>query len=89
MSRPPVHVVRYGLIKACIWQNQTRNGERFTITINRLFKNGDQWKESQRFGRDDLLLVSKVADEAHTWVYQQNAVTRESQHPNKDKGAVA
>ena len=87
MSRPPAHVIRYGLIKACIWQNQTRNGERFTITINRLFKNGDQWKESQRFGRDDLLLVSKVADEAHSWVYQQksttNAASQQSESNNE------
>ncbi len=81
MSRPPVHVIRYGLIKACIWQNQTRSGDRFSITINRLYKNGDQWKESQRFGRDDLLLVAKVADQAHSWVYQQ-AINASKQKAN-------
>ena len=72
MTKPPAHVVRYGLIKACVWQNDTRDGVRFSITINRLFKNGDQWKESQRFGRDDLLLVAKVADEAHSWVCNES-----------------
>ena len=76
--RPPAHVIRYGLIKASIWQNQTRSGERYTVTIVRLFKNGDQWKESHRFGRDDLLLVSKVANEAHSWVYQQSATLQET-----------
>ena len=76
--RPPAHVIRYGLIKASIWQNQTRSGERYTVTIVRLFKNGDQWKESHRFGRDDLLLVSKVANEAHSWVYQQSASVQET-----------
>lgn len=73
MSKPPVNVIRFGLIKACIWKNQTGSGDRYTITVVRLYKNGDIWKESTRFGRDDLLLVAKVCDQAHTWIYQQTA----------------
>lgn len=61
---------RAGLIKACIWQNQTRQGDRHNVTIVRLYRNGDLWKESNHFGRDDLPLVAKVADMAHTWIFQ-------------------
>ena len=64
---------RFGLLKACIWKNHTGSGDRYTITVVRLFKNGDVWKESTRFGRDDLLLVAKVCDQAHTWIHQQTA----------------
>lgn len=67
----PVHTIRYGLIKACIWRNQTKSGERHSVTIVRLYKNGDVWKESTRFGRDDLPLIGKVSDQAHTWIYEQ------------------
>jgi hypothetical protein len=70
MAGKPVHEVRYGLIKASIWRNQTKQGTRFTVSITRLFKNGDLWQESTRFGRDDLLLLAKVAGEAHTWICQ-------------------
>ncbi len=35
-------------------------------------KNGDLWKESTRFGRDDLPLVAKVADMAHTWIFGES-----------------
>lgn len=73
MPKPPAHVVRFGFIKACIWSNNTSSGNRFSITIVRLFKNGDVWKESQRFGRDDLLTVAKAADAAHTWIFEQQS----------------
>jgi len=33
-----------------------------------MFKNGEQWQESKMFGRDDLLLVAKTLDLAHTWI---------------------
>ena len=71
MSKPPATVIRFGLIKACVWKNRTNSGDRYTITIVRLYKNGDVWKESTRFGRDDLLLVAKACDQAHSWIYQQ------------------
>lgn len=70
MSRPPVHEIRLGLIKASIWKNQTKSGERHNVTVARLYKNGDTWKESGHFGRDDLLLVAKVVDMAHSWIMQ-------------------
>ena len=44
MSKGPVHVIRFGLIKACIWRNHTTAGDRYSITVVRLFKNGDVWK---------------------------------------------
>lgn len=71
MAKPPVHEIRFGLIKAQIWENRTKNGQRFNITIQRLYKNGERWVESSQFGRDDLPLVSKAADLAHTWIFEQ------------------
>lgn len=67
----PVHVVRFGLIKASVWQNRTKNGERHNVTVCRLYRNGDVWVESNHFGRDDLPLVAKVIDLAHTWIFEQ------------------
>ena len=67
----PVHEVRFGRIKAAIWENATENGSRHNVTFSRLYKDGDQWKDSQSFGRDDLPLLAKVADQAHTWIFTQ------------------
>ncbi len=69
MSRPPAHTIRMGFIKASIWKNDTKVGVRHAVTVTRLFKNGDVWQESSRYGRDDLLLVCKVVELAHDWIY--------------------
>jgi hypothetical protein len=65
----PVHEVRLGSVKAAIWQNQTENGTRFNVTVARIYKDGEQWKSTDGFGRDDLLLLAKVIDQAHTWIF--------------------
>ena len=70
-SQKPVHEVRLGRIKAAIWANRTDNGVRHNVTISRIYKDGEQWKDSSSFGRDDLPLVAKVCDLAHSWIFQQ------------------
>lgn len=35
-----------------------------------MIKKGE-WHQSQSFGRDDLLLVAKVADLCPTWIYRR------------------
>lgn len=72
MTKRPVQTLRIGLIKAAIWRNETKQGERHTITVARLYRNGDKWVESTRFGRDDLLTLAKVVDQAHTWITARN-----------------
>ena len=66
----PVHEIRLGRIKAAIWANETDSGTRHNVTITRLYKDGDEWKTSTSFGREELPLVAKVADMAHSWIYQ-------------------
>ena len=69
MTKQPVKEIRLGRIKAAIWENDTQNGARHNVTIQRLYKDGDDWKSTSSFGRDDLPLVAKVSDLAHTWIY--------------------
>lgn len=70
-KQKPVHEVRMGRIKAAIWANESENGTRHNVTITRLYKDGDEWKTSTSFGREELPLVAKVADLAHSWIYLQ------------------
>ena len=70
-SNKPAHEVRLGRIKATIWANETENGTRYNVSIVRIYKDGEDWKEATSFGREELLLVAKVADMAHTWIYEQ------------------
>ena len=68
----PVHEVRLGMIKAAIWKNDTENGGvRYSVNLQRIYKDGEEWKHTDYFGRDELLLLAKVADLAHTWICEQ------------------
>jgi hypothetical protein len=69
-KQKPIHEIRLGAIKATVWRNETANGTRYNVTVGRLYRDGDQWKLAETFGRDDLLLVAKVADQAHSWIFQ-------------------
>ena len=73
-KQKPAHEIRIGAIKAAIWESTHENVTRHNVTICRLYKDGEQWKSSDSFGRDDLPLLCKVADQAHTWVFAQSQV---------------
>ena len=72
MRTKPVHTLRRGLISVRIWRKRTKSGLRHTVTIARLFRNGDVWKESMRFGRDDIPLVRLLLDQAFIWIHQHS-----------------
>ncbi len=74
----PVHVVRYGSIRASVWANQTQNGVMHSVTITRSFKEGEEWHDSTSFARDEILAASKALNEAHSWIYAElSKVSRE------------
>ena len=69
-SQKPITEIRIGAVKATIWQNGTEDQPRHNVTFSRLYKDGATWKSTQSFGRNDLLLLAKVADQAHSRIFQ-------------------
>ena len=69
-NQKPVDEIRIGRVKATIWRNGADEQPRHNVTFSRLYKDGDQWKSTQSFGRNDLLVLAKVADLAHTRLFQ-------------------
>jgi hypothetical protein len=79
----PVHEIRLGRIRASIWVNQSEGGTLwFNVTVSRLYKEGEKWKDAAGFGRDDLPLVAKVADMAHAWIWKHEAAVRDTRAPS-------
>lgn len=72
-KQKPAHEIRLGRIKATIWANDTANGTRHNVTVSRIYKDGEDWKQSDSFGRDDLPVAAKVLDMAHTWIFEQKS----------------
>ena len=83
-NQKPVDEIRIGRVKATIWRNGTEEQPRYNVTFSRLYKDGDQWKSTQSFGRNDLLVLAKVADLAHTRIF---ALPQEEQTSHSERGA--
>ena len=68
----PAHEVRLGRVKAAIWGNESEHGVRYSVSVCRVYKDGEgRWRTAESFGRDDLLPLAKVLDRAHTWICDQ------------------
>ena len=68
----PVQGMRLGRIKVVIWANQSPNGPWYSVQVCRAYKDDHgEWKQSDSFGRDDIPLVCKALDQAHTWIFEQ------------------
>ena len=73
MANPkPVAEVRIGPVKAAIWRNETANSTRHNVTFSRLYKDGDQWKTTQSFARDDLLVLANLSSLLETTRRRKN-----------------
>ena len=74
----PVEEIRIRSIKAAIWRNEGESGPRFNVTLQRLYRTEEgKWQSTASFGRDDLLVLMKVADATHTRVMQLLGENRE------------
>jgi len=71
-SNKPVHRIRLSNISAAIFQNTNSEGRVFyNFAFDRSYKDGEEWKNTQNFGREDLLLLRKVIDQSHSWTFEQ------------------
>jgi len=67
----PAHEIRISGLKATVWKNDTGKGPRYNTTFERTYRDGEEWKSSNSFGRDDLLVLSHLATECFRWITEQ------------------
>jgi hypothetical protein len=74
----PAARVRMSTIQASIWRNESPDGKAyFSTTFERRYLDKDgKWKNSTSFSADELLLLAKVADLAHTEVIRLRSAER-------------
>ena len=71
-NQRPTATVRIGTVNAAIWENK-KNGERarYNVTFSKRYRDAEgQWKTTHSFGRNDLLVLAKVADQAHSQIVE-------------------
>ena len=70
-NQRPTATVRIGAVKAAIWQNQAGDRTRYNVTFSKSYRDAEgQWKTTHSFGRNDLLVLAKVADQAHSRIVE-------------------
>ena len=68
----PVHEIKLGRVRASIWTNVGHlQSVWFNVSISRVYRDGDEWKTTTSFGRDDLPIVAKAAELAYGWIWKQ------------------
>ncbi len=73
----PVKTLRLGRIKAAIWENAAEQRTFYNVTFSRTYMDEEKkFHDSDSFGRDDLLLLSKLADQAHTFICDRTSAPR-------------
>ncbi len=70
-NHKPVQEFRTGAIKAVVWSNSGRNGTFYSVSVGRLYKDGDKWKIGQSISQDDLPTLSNLIEKARAWILEQ------------------
>ena len=77
----PAKTFRLGRIKAAVWENESQDQKFYTVTFARTYMDdANKYHDTDSFGRDDLPLVAKLADQAHTFIFEQQAEMKSRQN---------
>lgn len=81
----PAFACRHRRLQIAVWQNDSSNGTFFTASMQRSYKDGDEWKRTQAtLNRDDLLVTAKLLNWAHsavTTAVSTKASPPQAKHP--------
>lgn len=78
-KKPAAKITLYP-ISAAIWRNENSGQAYYSVTFERSYKDdAGKWHTSGSFNSNDLLLLAKVADQAHTKINELRANDRQAQ----------
>src|SRR5947209_9690379 len=76
-SNKPVKVYRARGVKAAIFENKSNtNGQESVwhkVSLQRVYKQGEEWKTTNGLGRDDLPVARLLLQRAWEWVIEAEA----------------
>lgn len=73
-AKPPVAKLRLGLLNANIWQRTTEDHTFYSVSFERRYRDAQgNWQSTHSYNSDDLLSLAKLADQAHSWIFNLHA----------------
>jgi len=77
----PVHEIKLGRVRASVWANgRDRQIVWYSVSLSRIYRDGDKWKSITSFGRDDLPVIAMAAEMAYAWIWNENGIHGERQN---------
>jgi hypothetical protein len=78
-KKPAAKITLYP-VSAAIWRNENNGQAYYSCTFERSYKDErGKWHASASFNSNDLLLLAKVADQAHSKIHELRANDRQAQ----------
>ena len=68
MADKPIKKFRIGFVQAAIWRNDGTNSAFYTVTLQRSYKDGDEYKNTEQLGSADLLNAAEVLKRAESYI---------------------
>lgn len=82
----PIAQIRRGAINGAIWRNTNGKGIYYAVSFERLYRDDSgTWRSSQSFGRDDLLVIARVAAHAFDAICE----LQQKDRSNDNEGATS
>ncbi len=73
----PVKTLRLGRMKAAVWENSAEDRTYHNVKFARTYLDEQKkFQDTDTFGREDLLLLAKLADQVHTFICERQAAQR-------------
>jgi len=67
-TNKPVHIVSCGTLRLAVWNHISDFVEFFDLSIHRVFMRNGEWEKSTYFSEYDLLTLSNMVVDAHSWI---------------------
>ena len=77
MTKQPVQKFKQGLVQVAVWQNESRNGDFYSLTFQRSYTDAEgAWHNATSFPLSALYDLMLATVRAYLWVRQNTAVRR-------------
>lgn len=80
MSNPPVHKIKLGSVQISAWKNTGQNGDFYTFTFQRSYKDKNgEWKNTEQMRTNDLPKMSLLSTKMYEYSLQPKTFEEEKE----------
>ncbi|MDZ4405305.1 hypothetical protein [Prosthecobacter sp.] len=79
MNNKPAHEIKNGAVKVTIWSNEDQGKTRYSVTVSRSYKSGEDWKQTTSFFKSHLSKLTAALEQAEQWIAEREPAAAEAQ----------